>query len=211
MNDGAATAGPVNVLPKETRKIDLVLISTRASAPPGGLPGKPAPGKPDAQAPEFFDEPQFTVAGVSQATNSGGHGSDTVLRTTEALAKATISLSKESSVGSNSTTSYVTESSLRAAVTRNPKDPELHHLLADVEEKLGHPLQAVREYQRAAELDPSEQHLFDWGTELLTHRALEPATEVFTKGNRVFPKSVRMLVALGVSWYARGSYDQAGQ
>ncbi len=68
---------------------------------------------------------------------------------------------------------------------------------------------AVQEYQRAAELDPSELNLFDWGTELLTHRAFEPATEVFTKGNRLFPKSVRMLVALGVSWYAREFYDQA--
>ena len=96
-------------------------------------------------------------------------------------------------------------------MARNPKDPEVHHLLGDVEEKLGNPLQAVREYQRAAELDPSESNLFDWGTELLTHRALEPATEVFTKGNRLFPKSVRMLIALGVSWYARGSYDQAGK
>jgi tetratricopeptide (TPR) repeat protein len=53
--------------------------------------------------------------------------------------------------------------------------------------------------------------LFDWGTELLTHRALEPATEVFAKGNRMFPKSVRMLIALGVAWYARGAYDQAAQ
>jgi Flp pilus assembly protein TadD len=93
----------------------------------------------------------------------------------------------------------------------NPKDPDVHHLLGAVEEGLGNPLDAVREYQRAAELDPSEPHLFDWGTELLTHRALEPATEVFTKGNRLFPKSVRMLVALGVAWYARGSYNQAAQ
>jgi tetratricopeptide (TPR) repeat protein len=100
---------------------------------------------------------------------------------------------------------------LRDAATRNPKNPELHHRLGDVEEKLGNPLDAVREYQRAAELNPSEPNLFDWGSELLTHRALEPATEVFTKGSRLFPKSVRMLVALGVAWYARGSYDQAAQ
>ena len=93
----------------------------------------------------------------------------------------------------------------------NPKDSDVHNLLGDVEEQLGNPLEAVREYQRAAELDPSEPDLFDWGTELLTHRALEPATEVFTKGNRLFPKSVRMLIALGVAWYARGSYDQATQ
>lgn len=190
--------GPVSLAPKETKKIDLALVPTKAS-------GVVAP------VPEFFDEPQFTVAGVTQATNSGGHGSDTVLRTTEALARATVSLSKKPVASSSAATSTATESSLRDAVARNPKDPELHHLLGDVEEKLGNPLEAVREYQRAAELNPSELYLFDWGTELLTHRALEPATEVFAKGNRLFPKSVRMLVALGVAWYARGSCDQAAE
>jgi tetratricopeptide (TPR) repeat protein len=168
----------------------------------------PAAAKPAAQAPEFFDEPQFTVAGVTQATNSGGHGSDIVLRTTEALAKATVSLGKDSSADSPTT---ATETSLREAVALHPKDAALHHRLGDVEEDLGKPLEAVREYQRAAEIDPSEPNLFDWGTELLTHRALEPATEVFAQGNRLFPKSVRMLVALGVTWYARGASDQAAQ
>jgi tetratricopeptide (TPR) repeat protein len=203
-------AAPVSVGRNQIKTIDVVLIPLRAEAHNSAAVEAGKPGT-KVQAPEFFDEPQFTVAGVTQATNSGGHGSDTVLRTTEALAKATVSLSKESSVGSKTNTSAVTESSLRDAVTRNPKDPGLHHLLADVEEKLGNPLQAVGEYQRAAELDPSEPNVFDWGTELLAHRALEPATEVFTKGNRLFPKSVRMLIALGVSWYARGSYDQAGK
>jgi Flp pilus assembly protein TadD len=88
---------------------------------------------------------------------------------------------------------------------------EIHHLLGDIEEKQKNPLQAVREYQRAAELDPSEAHLFDWGTELLTHRALEPAIEVFTRGNRSFPRSPRMLVGLGVAWYGSGSSDLAAK
>ncbi len=189
--------GTVSLAPKETKKIDLALVPTKAS---GAV----------AQAPEFFDEPQFTVAGVTQATTSGGHGSDTVLRTTEALARATVSLSKEPAAKSKPAP-VATESSLLKAVALNPKDAALHHQLGDVEEELGRPLEAVREYQRAAELDPSELNLFDWGTELLTHRALEPATEVFTTGNRLFPKSVRMLIGLGVAWYARGSYDRAAQ
>ena len=100
---------------------------------------------------------------------------------------------------------------LERASALNPGDAELHHLLGDEEEKRDKPLEAVRHYQQAAELDPNEVNLFDWGTELLAHRALEPATLVFAKGNRLFPKSVRMLVALGVAWYARGSYDQAIQ
>ena len=88
---------------------------------------------------------------------------------------------------------------------------ELHHLLGDIEEKSGNPLEAVRQYQRAAELSPSEPYFFDWGSELLLHRAIEPAIEVFSKGNRLFPHSARMLVGLGVAWYSNGSYDQAAQ
>jgi tetratricopeptide (TPR) repeat protein len=88
---------------------------------------------------------------------------------------------------------------------------ELHHLLGDVDERLGNALEAVREYQNAVELDPSEPNLFDWGAELLTHHAAEPAIEVFTKGNQLFPRSPRMLVGLGTAWYSLGSFDQAAQ
>src|SRR5579859_873450 len=243
-----STAEPVNLAPNQTTEIDLVLAPRKDSQPPSAS-GTTPPEKPATSAPEFFDEPQFTVAGVTQTTSMGAHGSDTVLRTTETLAKATVSLSKEPSESSfESSTlaaSAATEASLRDAVAHtpkdfdanrklgkllaaagkpaaalpyleqasqinpNPKDPEIHRLLGDVQEQLRNPLEAVREYQRAAELDPSEANLFNWGAELLAHRALEPATEIFTKGNRRFPNSVRMLVALGVSWYARGDHDQA--
>lgn len=230
---GEAAVSPVNLAEKETRTIDLVLAPPKASQQSHGQP------------PQFFDEPQFTVAGVTQASNSGGHGSDTVLRTTEKLAKATVALGKESPEGSTTKASATTEASLRDALAHDPesfvankqlarfladsgqpkaaapflekaenlnsRDPDLHHLLADINEKLGNPLEAVREYQRAAELDPTEPNLFDWGTELLTHGAPEPATEVFTKGNRLFPKSVRMLVALAVARYSLGSYEEAAQ
>ncbi len=100
---------------------------------------------------------------------------------------------------------------LAAQDQSRPEKAEPHHLLGDVDEKLGNPLEAVKEYQRAAELNPSESNLFDWGSELLAHRAVEPALEVFTAGNRLFPRSVRMLAGLGASWYALGSYDQAEQ
>jgi tetratricopeptide (TPR) repeat protein len=205
-----ALAGSVRITRNETKTIDFAVPANRTVEPGSTVPASAASAKPGVSAPDFFDEPQFTVAGVTQATNSGGHGSDTVLRATEALAKATVSLSKAPDAAAQQPPA-ATESSLRDAVARNPKDPGLHQQLGNIEETLGHPLEAVREYQRAAELDPSEPNLFDWGTELLTHRALEPATEVFTRGNRLFPKSVRMLVALGVASYARGSYAQATQ
>src|SRR4030081_1201430 len=55
-------------------------------------PGQPKPSASDASSPaspQFYDEPRFTVAGVADTTNLGGHGSDTVVRTKEALAKDT--------------------------------------------------------------------------------------------------------------------------
>src|SRR5208337_3906350 len=145
-----ATNGPGDLAPKETREIDFFLAPANFSTPQSAPAGTASKGK-SAQAPEFFDEPQFTVAGVTQATSAGGHGSDTVLRTTEALAKATVSLSKEPAADSKLPPA-TTESSLLKAVALSPKDAALHHQLGDVEETLGHPLEAVREYQRAAEL-----------------------------------------------------------
>lgn len=150
---GEATFGPFILTAKEDKKIDLTL----------------APAKP-----EFYDQPTFIVAGVTDSTSRGGHGSDAILRSSEALTKATASL-------------------------------------GDVKEPPGDPLAAARQYQHAAEQDPSERNLFDWGAELLAHRATGPAIEVFTRGNRLFPRSTRMLLGLAVAYYANGSYDQAAQ
>jgi tetratricopeptide (TPR) repeat protein len=82
-------------------------------------------------------------------------------------------------------------------------------LLADVQEKLGNSLDAVREFQRAAALNPSEPYIFDWGSELLLHHAPEPAIDVFTQGNQLFPRSSRMLIGLGAAYFTHGDYDQA--
>ncbi len=148
------------------------------------------------------------VAGVADTSNLGGHGSDTVVRTKAALAKDTVSLTKPDA-SDVSTKSSSDANSLREALKREPQNAELHHSLGLAEEKLKHPLESVREYQRAAELNPSEPYLFDWGAELLAHHAPEAAIEVFTKGNRLFPSSTRMLIGLGVAWHAHGSYEQA--
>lgn len=266
---GEATADEVALEKQQTRSIDLILRIVDSS----GIQKAPA------SRPEFFDQPSFTVAGVTDPSNLGGHGSDTIVRTKESLAKATASLGREAPDASHvELAGSQTEKSLREAAERDPGsfeanyrlgrllvdggrarealpylgralelNPEsyesayevavayaaageyedarasahtlltrqetagLHHLLGEVEEKAGNPLQAVGEYERAAELNPSEANIFDWGAELLIHRAPEPAIEVFTKGNRAFPQSVRMLVGLGSAEYARGFYEQAAQ
>lgn len=86
---------------------------------------------------------------------------------------------------------------------------DLHRLLGDIQESAGDPLQAVREYEAAARLDPSEQNYFEWGAELLLHRAILPAIEVFAKGNLAHPKSARLVAGLGAALYASGRYEEA--
>jgi len=261
---GEAKLASIVIGAQQTKEIDLTLGSAGDAAASESSP-----------APEFFDQPQFTVSGVTDTTSLGGHGADTIVRTRETLAKETASLSK-GRTEERPITSAATEEALQARIEREPRDfeanrdlgelltqqgnarkaipylerasqlkpddyesgyelalanadasdyergrvkaqalilhhdtAELHHLLAEVQEKLGNSLQAVREYQRAAELDPSETYLFDWGSELLLHHAPEPAFEVFIKGNRLFPKSIRMLIAIGATWFARGSYYEA--
>jgi tetratricopeptide (TPR) repeat protein len=86
---------------------------------------------------------------------------------------------------------------------------ELHNLLGQVEEKAGNFIQAANEFETAAHLDPSENNLFDWGSELLLHRTLDPAVEVFEHATERYATSPRLAIGLGMALYSRGNYDAA--
>jgi tetratricopeptide (TPR) repeat protein len=86
-----------------------------------------------------------------------------------------------------------------------------HRLLGDLDERLGDPLGAVREFELAVRMDPSEPNYFEWGTELLLHGAVQPAVEILTKGSVIYPQSSRILVGLGAALYASGSFDAAAR
>ena len=235
-----------------------------------------------AQAMEFADQPNFTIAGVTDWTAVGGHGSDSTLRTSESLASETANLKPEktdsrSAFYAASTAERVgVESRLRAAVAKDPnsfaadhqlgefylraerapeaivllesaykidptnggnlydltlayeavgnlsqarkcvhellaheQSPEFYLLAGELDEKSGDPLSAVHEFEDAARLDPSEQNYFEWGSELLIHRAIWQAQEVFRKGTDTYPKSVRMQTAMGTALFAGARYDEA--
>jgi tetratricopeptide (TPR) repeat protein len=247
-------------------RVDLVLGANSAGAVPSSSP-----------AMEFADKPNFTVAGVTDWTAVGGHGSDATLRTSEALARETLSLKPQGS-GSSATGTNESESNLRAALAGAPgsfeanhqlgefylqaghyresvpllqaayqiepgnrgneydlaradeetgdfsqsrdhvekllahgDDAGLHRLLGELDEKMGDPLAAVHEDEQAVRLDPSEQNYFAWGSELLLHRAVWQAAEVFKSGTKAYPKSARMLTALGTALFAGALYDQAAE
>lgn len=241
---------------------------------------KLAPANAAAQTMQFADDPNFTVAGVTDWTAAGGHGSDSSLRTSEALTRETLALrSKSEQTGEPvSAASQATESALRAQQVKAPKsfdanhrlgrfyldqgrykdalpwlraaygiDPanveneldlakacqgaqewpqarehvahllaarntaDIHRLAAEIDEASGDPLAAVHEYEAAAKLDPSEQNYFDWGSELLLHRAVLQARQVFEQGVKAYPHSSRMLVALGGALFAGALYDDAAR
>jgi tetratricopeptide (TPR) repeat protein len=157
------------------------------------------------QAMEFADKPTFTVAGVTDWTAVGGHGSDSTLRTSEYLARETLTLkpadAKDGTSG-NVREGAAPESSQRAAADE-------HRQAGEQDEMRGDPLVAVHEFEQAVRLDPSELNYFEWGSELLLHRAVWQAMEVFQKGVEAYPKSVRMLTALGTALFAGARYDEA--
>ena len=86
---------------------------------------------------------------------------------------------------------------------------ELRNLLGQIDEKDRKYVEAANDYEAAAHLDPSEDNLFDWGSEMLLHRTYEPAIAIFEQGVQRFPKSPRMFIGLGLAYYSRGKYDDA--
>jgi tetratricopeptide (TPR) repeat protein len=86
---------------------------------------------------------------------------------------------------------------------------ELRNLLGQIDEKDGKYVEAANDYEAAAHLDPNEDNIFDWGSEMLLHRTYEPAIAIFQQGTERFPKSPRMFIGLGLACYSRGIYDQA--
>jgi tetratricopeptide (TPR) repeat protein len=86
---------------------------------------------------------------------------------------------------------------------------ELHDLLGQIEEKDGKFVAAANEFEIAAQMDPSEPNLFDWGSELLLHRTYEPAIDVFQQATQRYPSSPRLMIGLGMALDLRGKYDDA--
>ena len=86
---------------------------------------------------------------------------------------------------------------------------ELHSLLGEVEEKSKDYLVSAAQYEQAARMDPNEQNILNWGTELLLHQTFAPAIEVFKAGTQRFPHSAKLHNGLGISFYGAGQLDEA--
>jgi len=172
----------------DQQKVDLILED------PGSVHSD---SNTSIQTMTFADKPNFTIAGVTDWTAVGGHGSDASLRASEDLASKTLTLK---SAGPEHRT---------AGVVSDTDEANRHRRAGELDEKSGDPLAAVHEYEQAVRLDPNEQNYFEWGSELLLHRAVWQAQEVFQKGTEKYPKSARMLTGLGAALFSGARYDEA--
>jgi len=83
-------------------------------------------------------------------------------------------------------------------------------MLAELEEASGNYVDAVGNYQKAVELEPTnEEYYFDLGMEYLSHFTFGPALEVYRVGIAKFPNSARQYLGLAFSHYAVREYTQA--
>ncbi len=232
---------------------------------------------------QFSDAPAFSIAGVTDWTAAGGHGSDATLRTSEDLNREAIALDAHAATAvtaknGNTSENVAAEARLRAAQAADPRgfranrdlgmfyleaaqykqalDPlqialqlhqgdaedtyhlavayrgsgdfvrarqlvqdviknndsaDLHRLAGELDEALGKPVEAVQEEERATHLDPSEENYFTWGSELLLHRAIWQATQVFASGVKAHPASARLRTAWGTALFSAARYDEAAE
>jgi tetratricopeptide (TPR) repeat protein len=198
---GITTPVAIELLQGEHKEIDLVIADNGSKHQDSSATSASA-----SQPMEFADKPDFTVAGVTDWTAAGGHGSDLSLRTTEDLTRETLSLEQRSPGQVSPSNSALVAGDQGVS---NRKSADAHRQAAELAEKRGDPLAAVNEYELAVRVDPSEQNYFAWGSELLLHRAIWQAQEVFQTGATAYPMSARMLTGLGTALFAGARYDDA--
>jgi hypothetical protein len=134
----AITSRSIELSTGEKKHIDLVLDSP---SPANVAADHPATQDCYADSMQFSDQPNFVIAGITDWSNLGLHGSDATARTSEALAKETLALKSH-------TRESPADSSTGVAVA--------HRVSGDRYERSNDPVAAVREYEQSAQLDPSE-------------------------------------------------------
>jgi tetratricopeptide (TPR) repeat protein len=89
---------------------------------------------------------------------------------------------------------------------------EVENLLGEVYEKKTEYLNAVRAFQKAAEMEPrNEDYRFDYILELLAHHNFDAAVLVAEPAVQDFSNSIRMRLALGVAYFGRGRFTESTQ
>lgn len=82
-------------------------------------------------------------------------------------------------------------------------------LLGQIAEAKGRAVEAAGHFDRAVQLEPSEDNAWLLGVEMLRHWTFEPAILEFQAASTRFPQSKRMLLGLGTAYFGNGNYAKA--
>ena len=103
---------------------------------------------------EFSDDPDFRIAGVTDWTAVGGHGSDATLRTSEDLARETLALKSRTSRADGIVFSSQEAARLQAAQAAAPADYAANHALGEYYLHTAHYRDAVAPLEAASRIRP---------------------------------------------------------
>jgi tetratricopeptide (TPR) repeat protein len=96
------------------------------------------------------------------------------------------------------------------SLRKEHESAEVESLLGEIYEKDTQYLKAVQAFQKAAEMEPSnEEYRFDFVSELLSHRNYDAALLVAQPAVHDFPSSMRLDLTLGVAHFAKGMSNEA--
>ncbi len=144
-----ANEGSINLSPAEKKHCEFIL---QVAATPSPETPQPLPGGFGLD-----DKPNFTVAGITDSTGSGGHAAETRLRTGEALAKETVKLkadeSRDTSKIQPKTDVRASENDLSLALVQNPKSFDTNHKLGELYFHSGRDREAVPLLRAAYDAD----------------------------------------------------------
>lgn len=131
----------------DDKKVTLIL------RPGAGHPSNNSTTAP----PEFFDDPKFTAAGVTDTSNLGGHGSTTRVPTSEALSRAAASLTDTPKASSSPDS--VRE--LCQQADRQPANFDLNHRAGAESLRVGDARRAIPYLERAARLKRDDANTYE--------------------------------------------------
>ena len=166
-----AIGDTIRLSPSEKRHCEFVLQIAKATA-----------SSADGSLRTTFqldDRPNFTVAGITDATGSGGHAAETRLRTGEALAKETLNLKADAlKTAAPDSTSSEAENSLRIAWQQNPRGFESNHRLGELYFHSQRYREAVPLLDAAYQANPQDHaNAYDWLSAMKDAGDLAPARE----------------------------------
>ena len=200
---------------QQKARVDLVLQPNPAAGHNGAMGALGQMNNSGA----YYQSSPLKADEVVSAVDPAGYSSPPDAATTTRLLEGAVTLRQGSSARPDSRPEEAAdvshqphglrEAELEKAVAKNPQNAGALHDLGKLYLGDGKPEKAIPYLQRAAQIEPSAQNLFDWGTELLAQRNIAAGLEVFKSGLERYPKSPDMWIGRGIALYLRGDYDEA--